>query len=213
MKGIRFDGFHTWDDFSLVLSPNPKIEAPTPKTETIEIPGADGELDLSEYFGDIKFKNRMLTFSFSTLVPKSEFWTLFSTIQDALHGKKMRVILDDDPEFYYYGRVSVSDWKAEKNIGKIVIEVDAEPYKYRLRPTTVSMPVNGTQYIVCRNLRKWVVPVFTTTADMEIVFDGKTYSATAGTFTIPDLQLKQGENILKITGTGTVTIEYQEGGL
>lgn len=212
MKGVFFGDYHSWDDFSLILS-KPTISAPDIKTETIDIPGADGQLDLTEYFGEPKYKNRKLSFDFSTIVPRAEFTDLFSEIQNALHGKKMRVILDEDDEFYYYGRISVADYKAEKSVGKITIDVDADPYKYRVIPTIVQTEVSGERTVAYQNLRKSVVPTFTTTANMNITFGEATYATTAGTFILPDVQFTTGTNIIQYAGTGTVTVEYQEGGL
>ena len=46
-----------------------------------------------------------------------------------------------------------------------------------------------------------------------IDFKGNSYTIIAGTFEIPALQFVAGENVVTFTGNGTVTIEYQEGGL
>lgn len=115
------------------------IGAPAPKTELIDIPGGDGVLDLTEFFGEVKYNNRTLTFEFSTMVPQSQFMTLFSKVQNALHGQKMNISLDEDPEWYYIGRLSVSEWKAEKRIGKLTIVCDCEPFKYRFTSQVVNL--------------------------------------------------------------------------
>ena len=212
MRGIKFNNLHSYDDFSLILN-SKDIKAPTPKTNLIEVEGADGVLDYSEYFGEIKYSNRQLSFEFSTIVEQSEFLNLFSEVQNALHGKKMKITLDDDPNFYYYGRISVNEWKSNGRIGKIVVEADCEPYKYKVAPTINSLSVNGTKTVVFDNLRKSVVPQFTTTAEFAIGFKGNSYTIIAGTFEIPALQFVAGENVVTFTGHGTVTVEYQEGSL
>lgn len=80
-----------------------------------------------------------MSFEFSTMVPQAEFMTLFSRVQNALHGQKLRIILDDDPDCYYIGRLTVSEWKADRLIGTLTIDCDCEPYKYRLSSQTVSL--------------------------------------------------------------------------
>jgi hypothetical protein len=70
--------------------------------------------------------------------------SLFSRVQNALHGKKMSIILDDDPDWYYIGRISVSEWKADRNIGKLTIDCDCEPYKYKAQETVVTATLDGT---------------------------------------------------------------------
>lgn len=131
MKGITFGEYHSYRDLHLILTEK-TIGTPSPKTELIDIPGSDGVLDFTEFFDGVKYKNRELSFEFSTLVPQSEFMTLFSMVQNALHGKKMMISLDADPEWYYIGRISVSEWKADRRIGLLTIDCDCEPYKYRV---------------------------------------------------------------------------------
>lgn len=142
MKGITFGPYHSYNDFGLILG-SKKVAAPKVKTVKIEIEGADSALDLTEYFGEPKYSNRELSFDFSTTVPQSQFMSLFSTIQNALHGQKMNIILDDDPEWYYTGRISVSEWKADKRIGKLSIDCDCEPFKHKLTAQAVNLCGNN----------------------------------------------------------------------
>lgn len=212
MIGVMFDNFHSFDDFSLILN-SKEIEAPSPKTETVDIPGGDGVIDLTEAFGEVKFQNRKITLNFSTIVPKSQFFDLFSEIQNKIHGQKMKIILDDDPNFWYYGRIAVDKWKADKNIGKITVECDCEPYKYKLYKTIRSDIITDSATLAFPNLRKSVIPTIILTASAEIVFDGTTYNLSAGTYTSPDIVFVAGNNLMTITGNTTITVEYQEGEL
>lgn len=139
MKGITFGDYHSFRDFRLILSPNNAIGAPTPKFELIEIPGGDGVLDFTEAFGEVKYGNRPLSFEFSTMVPQEEFKALFSQVQNALHGKKLKIILDDDPDCYYIGRITVSEWKADRLIGSLTIDCDCDPFKFHLASQIVNL--------------------------------------------------------------------------
>lgn len=215
MQGISFGNYHSFNDLRLILATK-TIGTPSPKTETIDIPGGDGVLDLTEYFGDTKYGNRNLTFEFSTMVPRSEFMSAFSVVQNALHGKRMQITLDDDPEWYYTGRISVSEWKAEKNIGKLTIDCDCEPYKKQTSPTVITKAVNGTDNIVLTNSRKRTVPevVIASGSGLNIVFGtGNVWDLGSGSFTLPELELVEGENTVTVTGTGTITFTYQQGKL
>ena len=80
MKGITFGSYHSYDSFNLYLNKK-TIGTPSPKTETIDIPGGDGVLDLTDFFGEVKYNNRDLSFEFSTIVPQAEFMNLFSRVQ------------------------------------------------------------------------------------------------------------------------------------
>ena len=213
MKGILFGDIHSYDDLSLILN-SKEIESPSPKTDTLDIPGADGEEDFTEYFGAVKYKNRKLTLNFSTIVPMNEFLDLFSKIQNTINGKKTKIILDDDPNFYYVGRLTCDKWKANKRIGTITIEGNCEPYKYKLNETIIAVTI-GTDpvEIACSNLRRNVVPTITVDAAMSINFNGTSYAVSAGTFQIPEIEFVEGVNILTVTGAGNIEIKYQEAGL
>ena len=64
MIGVQIGEKHTYKDWNLILT-STDIDFPDPKTETVDIPGADGELDFSEVLtGDISYKNRKISFEF-----------------------------------------------------------------------------------------------------------------------------------------------------
>ena len=212
MKGIRFGDLHSYDDLKMILS-GKDMGAPAVKSMKLDIEGADSALDLTDFFGEPKYEDVTHKFQFSTIVPCSEFMTLYSRIKNAIHGKKMRIILDDDPLFYWMGRIYVSGFTNEKSIGQVEVECDCEPYKYKLTKTTVTRAVNGTDIIVLTNGRKRAVPEITTTGAMTIEYGGGSWALSAGSYTIPELELTQGDNLVTVKGTGTITFTWQEGDL
>ena len=215
MKGIRFGTYHSFDDFRLILT-SKEIGSPAVKQKTIDIEGADGALDLTDFFGEPKFDNVTHTFEFSTIVPHTEFLSLFSAIKNAIHGMKGRIILDDDPSYYYVGRCFVSSFTNEKNIGKITIECDCEPFKYKIAKTVVTQAISGTKTVTLTNGRKRAVPEVTIVTDssLNIVYQGSNiWDLGAGSFTLPELELVAGVNTVTVTGTGTITFTWQEADL
>ena len=76
----------------------------------------------------------------------------------------------------------------------------------------------NTRYIF-PNLRKQVVPTFTVSAPTQVIFENSTYSigeeemTDEQTYVIPELVFAAGDNIVNFVGSGTVKVEYQEGGL
>ena len=215
MKGIKFGSYHSYNDFQLILATK-TIGAPSPKTETIDIPGGDGVLDLTEFFGETKYGNRNLSFEFSSLVIPSEFMSLFSRVQNALHGKKMSIILDDDPDWYYIGRISVSEWKADRNIGNLVVDCDCEPYKYQIGTTEIYKSISGTSTITLPNSRKRVVPEVkvTSASGLSVTFgSGYYWNLASGSYLLPELELVEGNNTVTVSGTGSITFTYTQAGL
>lgn len=211
MKGVKFNSLHSYNEWGLILSEK-ELKSPDIKTYTVEIEGGNGVLDYTEFFGAVKYDNRKLTFKF--IKPQIEpdgFLTLFSLVQNTLHGKKMQVILDDDPAYFYYGRVSINEWKSNKGIGEIVIEVDAEPFKQSITETVVTKTVSSSTNIILDNDKMPVVPTITTNAEFLIDFGSYNEVFPAGTFQIPELELGEGGNNIYVEGTGTITFRYRKG--
>lgn len=215
MKGITFGELHSYDDLNLILTKK-EIGSPEVKIRKIDIEGADSSLDLTDFFGEPKYEDVTHKFEFATIVPQAQFLSLFSTVKNALHGKKMRIILDDDPHFFYMGRLKVSSFSNEKNIGQINIEADCDPYKYKLEKTVASFTIDGTQDINLTNGRKRAVPevVIGTENGIRIEYMGSNvWDLGSGTYTLPELELFYGANNITLTGAGTITFTYQEADL
>ena len=215
MKGITFGNLHSYNDLKLILE-SKELGSPEVKVRKIDIEGADSSLDYTEFFGEPKYEDVTHKFSFSTIVPQAQFLSLYSTVKNALHGKKMRIILDGDPLFYYLGRIKVMPFTNEKNIGKISVEADCEPFKYKLEKTVVSRAVSGTQTISLTNSRKRAVPEvsITTSGSLNLVFQGSNiWDLGSGSYTLPELELVEGVNTVTVTGTGNITFTWQEGSL
>lgn len=212
LKQVYFDNWESYNDFNLYLS-SYSIGAPKPKTEKVEVEGADGELDLSDYFGEVKFENRKLTFEFSCIRHPREFNAIYSRLQNTIHGQKMKIVHDDDKGFYYVGRVSLNNWKTDKRVGVITIECDCEPYKYKQNKTIIPVAVNGNNEQIFKNLRKTVIPTITTDATIKIEYNGMGYNLTSGTYQMPEIAFKAGDNVLTFEGNAHIIVEYQEAGL
>ena len=214
MKGIIFGSLHSYNDLRLILEAK-EMGAPDVKVNKIDIPGADSALDLTDFFGEPKYDDVKHKFQFTSIEPQDTFLTQFSQIKNAIHGKKVRIILDDDPAFFYMGRCFVSSFTNDKGIGTVSVECECEPYKYRLEKTVVSKAVNGTVTVNLTNGRKRAVPEVSidTTGSLKIVFRGNIWDLGKGSFTLPELELVEGDNIVAVTGTGTVTFTWQEGDL
>lgn len=212
MKGITFGSLHSYRDLRLILE-SKEMGAPDVKVNKIDIPGADSALDLTDFFGEPKYDDVKHKFQFTSIEPQDTFLSQFSTIKNTIHGKKVRIILDDDPSFFYLGRCFVSSFTNDRGIGTVSVDCECEPYKYKLAKTTVTKAVNGTETVTLTNGRKRAVPEITTSAAMTIVFGDGSWANGAGTFTIPELELVEGDNDVTVTGVGNITFSWQWGDL
>ena len=212
MKGITFGNLHSYNALRLILNAK-EIGTPEPKVETIDIPGSDGVLDLTEFFGSVKYNNRQLSFEFSTIVPQYQFMSVFSNVQNALHGQKMKIILDSDPEWYYMGRITVSEWKADRRVGLLRIDCDCEPFKQSIYTTTYTKTVTSNATISLENDKMPCIPTITTSSEFLISYGGYNAIYPAGTFTIPELELHEGINQVYVEGYGSISFTYRKGRL
>lgn len=126
--GVTFDNlYHTVKDWKLRFA-SFQINEPDVQTYHLSVPGRDGVLDLTDaLYGRTTYLNRTITMN---------FWTEFdhdghlqSELMNALHGKRMAFILDNDPEYYWTGRLSVHVQKNCPAITEVVITADCDPFK------------------------------------------------------------------------------------
>ena len=211
MNDVLFNNISAMNDWNIVLTKT-DITPPKVKTSIVNIKGADGILDLSEALnGDVIYDNRDIKLTFS-LMDMREYSTLISKISNAIHGKKVKLRFTIDDEYYYEGRAQISQWESSKNIGKIVVNVNADPFKYRLYETSVTVALFGTEQVVhLQNDRMRVSPTLTALGKITITYDKTIRTLKEGEQQFADFSLKEGDNVIKLNGNGTVTISYRRG--
>ena len=211
MNGISFGNVHSYYDLNLVLS-EVKIPPATVKTKFVDIPGGDGSVDLTEALGEVKYKDRACKFTF-TVFPFDDFETKKREVSNLLSGKRYKITVDKDPEYYWLGRCSVDEYASDKNLHQIVVGATVAPYKLRQTVTSVNVPPGTNVTRTLQNGRKTVIPTITCTAKTTVIFNGNTFTFNAGTHKHLDIALVEGANGVTVTSTGTVTFNYQEGDL
>lgn len=212
MLGVMFGSLHSYYNLGLLLKSYPAITPPAPKTKYVEVLGADGALDLSKVLtGYVQYHRRTLTMEFNIIGPRKSWPEKHSEIMDALHGEDVEIVLDDDPEFCYTGRVSVKGYDPQKVTSGVTITADVEPYKTRIEPTKTTLTVSGSLTETIAGSKKPVIPTITASSAMEMTFGGVTYSLAVGENSFPDVVIRNGDNAFTFAGSGTVILEYREG--
>lgn len=216
--GVTFDDLHTWDAWKLYLTAPATISHPAARVKIVEVPGMDGGLDASDApAGRVTYETRDLRCCcLSKALPKA--WpALYSELLNKLHGKEMKITIDEDPDYYYLGRVSVGKPSYDR-AWRIDISATCDPYKYRQASTIIAatVPESGTVVLTLYNDAMPAVPTITADAAVMLGWEGSTYAVSAGAaYRNLDIELAAGDNLLQVTaepGT-TVTVEYQEGSL
>lgn len=211
------DKFNTWCDWRLVLT-GKDVTPPEPKTNYVEIDGMDGTLDLSESLtGEITYKDRTVSASFWTSEGSfKERSDLLRKIVSALHGKKIKIIEPDDPDHYFYGRVKIKSLTNILPYATFTIEATCEPWRYAVDDTVRTIEVNSqivTNAVINNNGVKTLSPVITVTGSVDITYNGVKTPLTAGTYKISDIRLRQGVNVIGVSGNGSATFTYKEADL
>ena len=213
MSDIRFGTKWAHADYGLIVAPY-AIPMPEPQTNFVDIPGRDGALDLSEAFGIVRYADRIISL---TLYARAPFDALTSVFAADVHGRRMNVIFDRDPTFYYDARVTLVD--VERHVGycELSLECRAKPYKLEHFETTITFLPAGNATVTLTNTRMPVVPTITVSAEMTLTFTiagvGYTINLAAGSHIVPSLVLTDGETEIDITGTGSITFTYRKGAL
>lgn len=216
-SGIVIDGINT-TTFGLKLK-SQDIGIPFVKKIYIPIPAGNGSIDLTDSLtGEANYSDREGNFSFDFVASTSERPELIEAFGSYVHGKKRIILLPDDPNFYYIGRLEIAGFTTQSGpYAQLDLKTTCEPYKYKLNPTTVSgiIDVSGTLELECNNSRKRVIPTITTDGAIGVTFGLNTYSLGVGTHTVTNIVFVEGANILSITGAEgvTVSVEYQEGAI
>lgn len=211
-ENISF-GEHSQSEFGL-LPYEIEIESPEPKTYLVSIPARNGDLDFTEFLtdGEVTYENREIKISMYCFADDNRYQEMERKCKNALHGRKLKIKFDSDPDYYYLGRIMV-EWNSEPNIDVAEITCDCEPFKYKNERTVSEFDVAGTQSIILKNGRLPVCPVVTTDSEITVKFGTETIVFSAGERQSPYLVLGYGDNSLQLSGNGHIKFEYQEGDL
>lgn len=219
---------NTWDDWHIVPTSRPLIAAPAVKTSYISLPGGDGALDLTEVLaGRPTYERRTGSWEFVVMNDYGDWAARYSNIMEYLQGKEFSIIFDDDPEYYYRGRLSVNEWRSEPYYSRIVIDYNVDPYKRNTDGFGTNWlwdPFNFETGII-QDYRKLIVqgtlsfnyindsmidsvPIINSSVNtMKMDFGGHRYNLNKGPNTFANVIFVPGENPISFTGNGIISIE------
>ena len=234
---------NTWDDFHLVAQTRPSVAMPEVRTMYVDIPGTNGSLDLTTALtGEVLYKNREGSWEFTVLndhnplgIKTTEWEIIYHNIANYLHGKRLKVVLDDDLAYYYMGRLSVDDWKSEKNYSKITINYYLEPFKNEIHDGLddwlwdpfnfengvireyKNLVVDGTRVITVHGSTRSSSPTFYVASSdgngMTLTYKTNQYSMIDGANKLANVIVGPEDATFTIHGNGNISISYRGGWL
>lgn len=208
-----FDKKNTWYDWDLILIEK-KITPPEPKTNYVKIDGMSGHLDLSEALtGEITYDDCTISATFWTdKGNRNERKRLLDKIVNTLHGKRMNIKDPDYPDSYFYGRITVKSVVNNLAYAEFTIEATCDPWVYSDTDTVrmIALTSDVKNVVIMNYGVKTVSPTITVSDSATLNFNGTETKLTAGSYKISALLLRQGTNIIGVSGTGSVTFTYKE---
>lgn len=211
MNSMKIGTYQMDTTFGLYL-PEYTIPAPAVQTNFVKIIGRDGSVDLSNALG-LHYDSRTWSLDFKCFDPTVNWHTLSSQVMNAIHGKRLNFEFDDDPNYFWTGRVSVQNYVSNHGTGNMKITILSDPYKLSKTSKTVASS-DGTASLNNQGSMP-VVPTVTATAESTLTWTVQgqeyTYTMQAGTSVIPQLTLYPGTTV--VTATAPVSFTWTEGSL
>lgn len=179
--------------FQMVLLDGYTLEPPEPKTYTVDIPGGNGVIDLTEALtGDVAYKNRQQEFTFAVIDVKN-FEKVKTEVSNFLHGRAFDYTMTMDPGYTYHGRFSVDSYSHEAYanglLGQFKITVDANPYKLR-EATSLLVDCAGGKWLELTSARKSEYPKISVSSNTIVSYYDKNN-------TLQNIQLEPGVYIIR----------------
>ncbi len=230
--GATLGSWHTYKDGGLIIT-NPLIaQTPEPKTVLVDIPGSSTVLDMSEALtGRVEYARRQLTFELAGAKPATDWPRAHSQIVSLLHGKRLDIVLDEEPDWAFTGRVSVSGLERVGDAGTLTITADCDAYRHSSDDSLGSwlwdslnfetgtirewanLTVDGTLQVVLPASPAPSVPTFIVSnlaagAEAKVRISRRTYTLVSGRNRFAQESLT-GQATVTFTGTFTVSIDYR----
>lgn len=230
--------YHTLDDWGLALGNNNYIGEPEMETTYIKVPGRTGLIDASEVIsGRRVYTKRSLAFELGGKREAKTWDAAMSIARNRVNGRICRLTLDNDPMYFWRGRVYFEDFDRFRDIGTFTLAVPtADPYKYSIvssaepwlwNPFNFEMDmvtyigavtINGSGNITIPHGHMPTCPDIVvsdkTSTNFTVTVGGITYALTTGSNMIPSI-IVGGESdvILAFTGNAKVQVTYRGGSL
>lgn len=202
--------------FQLILLDDYKLNPPEPKTYSVDIPGGDGNIDLTEaLMGDTAYKNRNQ--EFTMVVPDLEDEHTFeerkTEVSNYIHGRAFDYRLTMDPGYIYHGRFTIEENShtaySSGILGSFKIKVDANPYKSKGK-LTFHLNATGGKMFRLPSGRKKVHPVIECTRPCSVQFDNKVTRFGAGSYRLNDVLFEEGYNNIYINSYELNSVIWSE---
>lgn len=218
LYGVKINNENTLVNYGLCLLADVSDQTPTLQEKRYQIPGRNGTVNASYALtGYPIFNDRMLTFTLFKSAPDPELQEIRAALMAKYQGTQVQLIMPWDEDHYFEGVIMFGQISGY-NTGRIPVTMVAAPYRKKLQSTQVTQEIStSAAQVVLQNEGMPTIPTFTATTAAQITVGRANYSIEANTpYTNTALQMTADGLALQVhtlSGTGTLTITYQEGTL
>ena len=208
MYGAVFGRRYSREDYGAVMN-YARVMPPAVKEVYVDIDGGDSAIDLTEAVGGVAYEDAKIEFKF----------TLFSAekaeqMKEDIHGRRLEIVLEREPEFFYQGRVSCNKVEQDGRVYEAYFTARVHPYKCERRESIHTAEVSGAEKeVLLQNDRMPVMPRIEVEGSVQLAYDGIRYRMGPGTYQMPEVTLKEGLNRIRLSGNGKVKFCYRKGRL
>ena len=227
---LIISGKNTYTEWGIVPTSRPVVAMPEVKTTYVDLPGSHGVLDYTTLLlGEAPLGQREGSWEF-VCKPGAEWVSVYESIANFIHGERLPIILEDDPDHIYIGRLALNEWKSDKDRSIITIDYNIDPFKFNtetvegtqcvwrtgktelVRTIQFNVTDSATKTFVNRGTKS-AVPLFVCSASFTATKGTTTINLVSGQNTNANITLEPGENTISFSGSGTIKISYREASL
>lgn len=194
---VYVDGKDLYEEFGVVFTDESDLRPPEKRTVYKEIPGMDGDLDLTEVQTDDMVFGRRTDVIVLGVPEELDFEVVKTRVSNFLDGRRYDYSFSFDPGYTRNGRFRVTEYPGWRG-HRIQIEVDADPWKRGGHVCKVVRGAGGMQVVV-ENARRHVQPTFTVQQQTLVEYKGRAWITPdePGSYVL-DLRLDEGISSLYI---------------
>ena len=190
-------GVDLFEEYGVAISDECELGTPEPKTYTVDVPGGDGCIDLTEsltghaHYG---MREAKLPLMARTATP-GEWREVVSGLLALLHNRAHDFTMAMDPSHTWHGRFSVGAAKWSGGVGTVEVTASCDPWLLREHHSESFDAVGGTMRTLPCGVRP-VHPIITCSSPTTVIFGevNVTVPGDGSPYRLNDVLLEPGEN-------------------
>lgn len=232
MKGITFNGKHSYRDFGLLLE-SYKVNMPSKRKVVVDVPYRHGSLDFSTlYTGENIYEDRVIEVKLAMVeknIPlfKVKLNRVAEWLLDTIGRQEL--IFDDTPDYSFSAEVN-NEYAIDEFYSSCSFTVKFTANPFRVGTSYVGSKQlwdtfnfledalfenyfilkNETKKIEIINVGRKTIPLLKVVGNIRLTIGNYTVDLTDGETIDYSVELIQGINELTITGTGEIEIEFKK---